>query len=298
MLKITNVKFFKTYSKMKRITLLSVAIIALMLLGLSACKDKKAEQQIIQLQQQIDSLQLIVHDQGTEVSDFIASFIEIQKALNTIKEKENMVNIRAGEGGEISSNPDIRETIQQDIRDIYQLLLTNKQKVQELRNSLKSANSKFEDMIKGLEEQIDTRNKEIARLKEDIQRKNFQIEGLEDMIVAYTNTVTNLSSTIDEKQGQLNTAYFRVATKKTLEEEGILDKKGKFIPSPNSMYQKVDITTLNEVPVYAKKADMLSNHPANSYEWVGDKKQMEKLVIKDQEAFWSVQKYLVIQVKY
>jgi len=232
------------------------------------------------------------------MNDFLTSFIEIQQALNTIKEKEKMVNIRAGEGGEISSNPDIRETIQQDIRDIYQLLLTNKQKVQELRNSLKNTNNKFEEMIKGLEEQIALRDTEIAHLKEDISRKNLQIEGLEEMIVAYTNTVSNLSSTIDEKQGQLNTAYFRVATKKTLESEGILDKKGKFIPSPNPMFQKVDITTLNEIPVYAKKAEMLSNHPANSYEWVGDKKQMEKLIIKDQQAFWSVQKYLVIEVKY
>jgi chromosome segregation ATPase len=275
-----------------------MAIAALILLGLSACEDKKAEQQITQLQQQIDSLQLIIKDQGTEVSDFIASFVEIQKALNAIKEKENMINIHAGEGGEISPDPDIRETIQQDIRDIYQLLLTNKQKVQELRNSLKNTNNKFEEMIKGLDEQIATRDREIALLKEDIESKNLQIEGLEEMIVAYTNTVSNLSSTIDEKQGELNTAYFRVATRKTLEDEGILEKKGKFIPSHNSMYQKIDITTLNEVPVYAKKADMLSNHPANSYEWVGDKKQVEKLIIKDQQAFWSVQKYLVIQVKY
>ena len=283
---------------MKRVALLSMAIVALILLGLSSCKDKKAEQQVIQLQQQIDSLQLIVEDQGTEVSDFLASFLEIQKALNAIKEKENMVNIRAGEGGEISQNPDIRETIQQDIRDIYQLLLTNKQKVQELRNSMKNSNIKFEEMIKGLEEQIATRDKEIVRLKEDIERKNLQIEGLEEMVVAYTNTVASLSSTIDEKQGQLNTAYFRVAAKKTLESEGILDKKGNFVPAANSMYQRVDITTLNEIPIYAKKADMLTSHPANSYEWVGDKKQVEKLVIKDQQAFWSVQKYLVVQVKY
>jgi flagellar biosynthesis chaperone FliJ len=283
---------------MKRIALLSMAIAALILLGLSSCKDKKAEQQIVQLQQQVDSLQLIVENQGTEVNDFLTSFLEIQQALNTIKEKENMVNIRAGEGGEISANPDIRETIQQDIRDIYQLLLTNKQKVQELRNSLKNTNKKFEDMIKGLDEQIALRDTEIARLKGDIERKNLQIEGLEEMIVAYTNTVSNLSTTIDEKQAQLNTAYFRVATKKTLEEEGILDKKGKFVPSPNSMYQKVDITTLNEIPVYAKKAEILSNHPEGSYELVGEKKQVEKLVIKDQQAFWSVQKYLVIEVKY
>jgi flagellar biosynthesis chaperone FliJ len=283
---------------MKRIALLSVAIAALLLVGLSSCKDKKAEQQIIQLQQQIDSLQSIVQNQGTEVNDFLTSFIEIQKALNTIKEKENIVSIHSGEGGEISSDPDISETIQQDIRDIYQLLLTNKQKVQELRNSLKNTNKKFEEMIKGLEEQIASRDTEIARLKEDIERKNLQIEGLEEMIAAYTNTVSNLSSTIDEKQGQLNTAYFRVAAKKTLESEGILDKKGKFVPSPNPMYQKIDITTLNEVPVYAKKAEMLSSHPADSYEWVGEKKQVEKLIIKDQQAFWSVQKYLVIQVKY
>ena len=283
---------------MKRVALLSMAIAALILLGLSSCKDKKAEQQVIQLQQQVDSLQFIVESQGTEVNDFLTSFIEIQRALNTIKEKENIITIHAGESGEISSNPDIRETIQQDIRDIYQLLLTNKQKVQELRNSMKAGNKKFEEMIKGLEEQIATRDKEIIRLKEEIESKNLQIEGLEEMIVAYTNTVSNLSTTIDEKQTQLNTAYFRVAPKKKLESEGILDKKGNFVPAANPMYQRVDITTLNEIPIYAKKADMLTSHPAGSYEWIGDKKQVEKLIIKDQESFWSVQKYLVVQVKY
>ena len=283
---------------MKRNTLLSMAITALLLLGFSACKDKKAEQQIIQLHHQIDSLQLIIGNQGTEMNDFINSFIEIQKALNTIKEKENMVSIHAGESGEITANPDVRETIQQDIRDIYQLLLTNKQKVQELRKSLKDTNKKYEDLLKGLEEQIATRDKEIVRLKEDIERKNLQVEGLEQIIVAYTNTVANLTSTVDDKQAQLNAAYFRVAPKKTLENEGIVDKKGKFVPSPNPMFQKVDITTLNEIPIYAKKADMLTSHPADSYEWVQEKKQVEKLIIKDQQAFWSVQKYLVIQVKY
>jgi len=283
---------------MKRIAFVSMVMTALIVLGLTSCKDKKAEQQVIQLQHQVDSLQLIVSNQGTEMNDFITSFAEIQRALNTIKEKENMINIHAGEGGEITSNPDVRETIQQDIRDIYQLLLTNKQKVQELRNSLTSSNKKYEDLLKGLEEQIATQDKEIAILKDEIASKNLQIEGLEEVIVAYTNTVSNLSTTIDEKQAQLNTAYFRVATKKTMETEGILDKKGKFVPAPNPMFQKVDITTLSEIPVYAKKADMLSSHPSGSYEWTGDKKQVEKLIIKDQEAFWSVQKYLVIQVKY
>jgi chromosome segregation ATPase len=153
-------------------------------------------------------------------------------------------------------------------------------------------------MLTGLEEQITTRDKEITQLKDELASKKLEIQGLEEIIVSYTNTVADLSSTIDEKQTQLNTAYFRVATKKTLEEEGILDKKGKFVPSPNPMFQKVDITTLNEIPVYAKKADILSSHPSGSYELTGDKKQVEKLIIKDQQAFWSVQKYLVIQVKY
>jgi flagellar biosynthesis chaperone FliJ len=283
---------------MKRIAFLPMTMAALVLLGLSSCKDKKAEQQIIQLHHQIDSLQLIISNQGTEMNDFITSFAEIQSALNAIKEKENMINIHAGESGEITANPDVRETIQQDIRDIYQLLLTNKKKVQELRNSLKSTNTKFEELLKGLEDQIATRDKEIVRLREDIERKNLQIEGLEEVIVAYTNTVSNLSTTIDEKQTQLNTAYFRVAPKKTLENEGILNKKGKFVPASNPMFQKVDITTLNEIPVYAKKADMLTSHPSDSYEWVKDNKQIEKLIIKDQQSFWSVQKYLVIQVKY
>jgi flagellar biosynthesis chaperone FliJ len=284
---------------MKKIAFLSGTIlIILSILMLASCKDKKKEQQVIQMQQQIDSLQQLVNHQGNEVNDFLASFAEIQNALNTIKEKEKMVNVHANESAEISLNPDVRETIQQDIRDIYQLLLTNKQKVQELRNSLKNTNSKYEALVKGLEEQIIARDQEITQLKTELERKNMQIQGLEEVIQSYTNTVSNLSSTIDAKQAQLNTAYFRVATKKTLETDNIIDKKGKIVPGNNPMFQKVDITTLNEIPIYAKKADILSSHPADAYEMVKTDKQVEKIIIKDQTAFWSVEKYLVIQVKY
>lgn len=282
-------------------TALTLVLVAGTLLFFASCDNKKHEQEKQQLQGKLDSMQRVINNQDQEVKDFIASFLEIQEALNVIKQKEDLVAINSSDATEVSKNPDVRESIHQDIRDIYQLLLTNKQKVKELRGSLKKSNDKisqYEELVKSLEEQIEIRDQEITRLKGELERKNLQIAGLEEIINSMTNTVNNLSSTIDQKEAALNTGYFRMATKKTLQSDGIIDKKGEVLPESNPMFQVVDITTFTEIPVFASKADILTSHPADSYEIVGDKKQVEKLIIKDPQAFWSAQKFLVIQVKY
>lgn len=285
---------------MKRTSLI-FAIAAAIALFFSACNNEKHEQEKKQLQEQKDSLQLIIDHQAQEVNDFINSFLEIQESLNVIKEKESLITINSGDGAEITANPDIRESIQQDIRDIYQLLLNNKQKVQDLRNSLQKSNnqvSKYEALVKNLEEQIETRDKEINNLKEELGRKNLQIAGLEEVINAMSNTVLGLNATIGEQVSEMNTAYFRMATKKTLQADGIITKKGDVVPEMNPMFQVVDITTFTEIPIFASKAEIITSHPTESYEIIGDKKQVEKMIIKDPQAFWSVQKFLIIQVKY
>jgi len=60
-------------------------------------------------------------------------------------------------------------------------------------------------------------------------------------------------------------------------------------------FTKTDITNLTEVPIYKKKAVLLTNHPTGSYKFEGsDKKSVDKLVILNYADFWSRSKYLVI----
>ncbi len=61
-------------------------------------------------------------------------------------------------------------------------------------------------------------------------------------------------------------------------------------------FKQIDITKVSVIPVDAKKAKIITAHPAGSYELVG-KDRVEKLTIKDTAAFWSLSKYLVIEAE-
>ena len=54
---------------------------------------------------------------------------------------------------------------------------------------------------------------------------------------------------------------------------------------------------LRRLSYIQKRAELLTTHPAKSYELVKDDKGQLTLKITNPKEFWSVSKYLVIQVK-
>ena len=62
-------------------------------------------------------------------------------------------------------------------------------------------------------------------------------------------------------------------------------------------FTQLDIRVTKKIPLYSKKAEILTNHPASSYSLEKDAQDMLVLRITDAESFWSVSRYLVIQVK-
>ena len=54
--------------------------------------------------------------------------------------------------------------------------------------------------------------------------------------------------------------------------------------------------TLKEIPLEMKKAKILTNHPEGSYSLVKNDKGLLTLVISDPQNFWSLSKYLVVNV--
>ena len=60
-------------------------------------------------------------------------------------------------------------------------------------------------------------------------------------------------------------------------------------------FKQVDITQVLEVPIGAKKAKLITSHPAGSYKMDVVEGKTEKLTITDPNTFWSVSKYLVVQ---
>ena len=62
-------------------------------------------------------------------------------------------------------------------------------------------------------------------------------------------------------------------------------------------FTQIDIRTTKEIKLYSKDADILTTHPAGTYALEKDDKGQLVLKITKPAEFWSVSKYLVIQVK-
>ena len=62
-------------------------------------------------------------------------------------------------------------------------------------------------------------------------------------------------------------------------------------------FTQIDIRTDKEIKLYSKDAELLTTHPAGSYEWQKDAKGQLVLMITNPNKFWSVSRYLVILVK-
>ena len=79
-----------------------------------------------------------------------------------------------------------------------------------------------------------------------------------------------------------------------------LFKKGKVMEDADvnlNYFTKIDIRTTTEIPLYSKSVEILTTHPEGSYFFEEDAKEQKVLKITNPTEFWSISKYLVIQVK-
>lgn len=113
------------------------------------------------------------------------------------------------------------------------------------------------------------------------------------------------SKTVAEQDKALNAAWFVFGTKKELKDQKILTntglfKKGEVMQDADinkDYFTQVDIRTTKEIKLYSKDAEILTTHPSGSYSMEKDDKSQLTLKITNPKDFWSVSKYLVIQVK-
>lgn len=125
--------------------------------------------------------------------------------------------------------------------------------------------------------------------------------------ISQGNTEGNKVQNNTEKQPIIldtNTAYYIFGTSKELTDAKIIT--GETIASNNTLKQyldknknlfiKSDIRNIKVIPVYAKKAKVLSNHPINSFALKGDTFGQMAIHILDPIAFWSISRFLIIQV--
>ncbi len=244
--------------------------------------------------------QVRIQDQDSSIQSFISGYNEIQMNLDEIKEKEKIVSTN-------SKTAETRKTKQDqivdDIQQMYDIMNKNKQRLASMKHQLatnKTKNAELEKFITRLTADIETKDAQINDLKTQLEQLNVAMTTL-------NTSYQEATATAQARNEKLNTAYYTFGTAKELTKNGVLTKEGGFIGLGKSQkvkedfnkqyFTKVDISTTNSITLGAKKAKIITTHPAGSYKIEGEDGKADKLEILNSEDFWSASKYLVIIVE-
>ena len=276
---------------------------------LVSCGQNSAEYK--KLKAENDSLKIENTKSSSEMNEILSILNDVEADIQSIRDAENYLNIQQQTGGEFSKSN--REQIKQNMQLISETLKKNKETINQLEDKLKKSgiqSSALKKTINRLSSELDQKATMIVALQEDLAKKNVRIQELDEMVSSLNEDVESLATTaaaqsekLNEQDKALNTAYYCFGTSKELKDQKILSGGGLFSKSKvlqsgfnKDYFISVDIREVKEIPLFAAKAKLKSNHPEGSYEFLKDEDGNLTLNITDPRAFWSLGKYLVIEV--
>ncbi|MBD3592278.1 MULTISPECIES: Cbp1 family collagen-binding glycoprotein adhesin [unclassified Bacteroides] len=261
-------------------------------------KDLKAEN---------DSLLMELTQRNAELDDMMGTFNEVQEGFRKINAAESRVDLQRGTITENSASA--KQQIASDIEFISKQMEENKAQIAKLQAQLKKSNTNSAQMKKAVEAltaELNAKQQRIEELQTELASKNIRIQELDAAVSDLSAAKETLTAeneakakTVAEQEKSLNAAWFVFGTKSELKAQKIL-QSGDVLKSADfnkDYFTQIDIRTTKEIKLYSKRAELLTTHPAGSYELVKDDKGQLTLKITNPNEFWSVSRYLVIQVK-
>jgi hypothetical protein len=295
----------KNYKAMRRIIFL---LIALLPLALFSCKEKEKKMiEDLTRENEILKAESLVKD--SSINEYFKILNEIEHNLSLVKTTESIISKDALADSELKD--DTRERINQDIQMINDLMAKNKRAINLLNKKLKASNLQIGELNETIERtmrSIEERDAEISILKDRLTNLNFSVEILNATVDTLRAEKAMLEETISTQTTTINTAWFAFGTKKELVDNGVIEKSGGFLgfgksyrlksDFDKSYFTMVNITKTFEIPLFAKKVNLITSHPSTSYKLVQNAEGVfEKLEILDVTEFWHTSKYLVITVE-
>ncbi|MBR5512124.1 MAG: hypothetical protein IKU50_07965 [Bacteroidaceae bacterium] len=281
---------------MKKTIFLLVAIATLF----ASCTNgpKKAD-----LISQNDSLRSVLASRDAAMDEMINTINVVEQGFKAINEAQGRINLDA------AAEQSKLVTLQKDINFINETLQKNKQQIAELEEKLnknQSYSKQLKTMVEKLKKELAEKNEQIAALQQELSQKNIHIEELDKSVQQLTGSVDELNATkaanekiISAQENALNTVWYAIGTKSELKEQKILDGKKVLRDAAANMsyFTKCDRRELKTIETHEKNAKLLTTHPEGSYKLERNSEKKYVLTITDADNFWSVSKYLVIQVR-
>ncbi|MEE0979109.1 MAG: hypothetical protein UH625_06850 [Muribaculaceae bacterium] len=252
-----------------------------------------------------DSLQIAMANQDS----LLVLMNDISEDMMQIKSMENLLANTSNLSGESTSR---RDQIRNDMKIIQQTLQDRRERLDELEKKLKSTNGSnalLQKSIETLKQQIAAQEETIAGLREELSKANIVIENLNYRVDSLNSKVTVAQEEIKQKDqvnsdltNEMNTVYYAIGTGKELKESGLM-KDGGFLRSDKinpadfnaKLFIKGDKRTLQTIPLYSKKAKVMTAQPESSYKIEEGANGEKVLTIVNPAKFWNQSPYLVVK---
>lgn len=275
---------------MKKI-ILSIVTLAAVLVG---CQDGPKREQLVS---QNDSLQAVIASRDAALEEMLYTINRVEEGFRAINKAQGRINLDA-----IGSESSRSETIENDFAYINETLRRNKEEIDNLRAQLgknQGAYKQLKSMLDNLQAQFESKSAELEAMQAELSKRDIRIAQLDETVEQLTQTNEKSEQTIEIQDAELNTVWYAIGTKRELKQENIL-KSGDVLRATNAnlgYFTKADLRELSTINTYARHAKLLTTHPEGSYTLERDANKQYVLTITDAIAFWSVSKYLVIQVR-
>ena len=257
------------------------------------------------LQAQNDSLLLVTTQANSELDQILDLLNEVEDNFRSIKSAENYLSVQSNVPGELT--PSTRERIQSDMQFVTETLEKNRQKIADLEAKLKTSSlnsTRLSKTVEALRLDLQEKTASLVAMSDELAKKDKQIAELSDNVTNLSRDVKSLKTkttaqqeTIEKQDTEINTVYYCFGTSGELKAQRILEGKQLGTNFNHDYFIKTTMSELRAVPLYAKKGTLISKHPIGSYEFVKDPKGQVELRILDPKNFWSLTKYLVVEVK-
>ena len=268
-----------------------------------SCTNVKESKEYKELQAQRDSLLMRSTGAESEAAEMMAVISEVEANFAKIREAEKYIATQSAQGGEMTQ--DTKQRVEDNFQMINVILQRNKEQLEQL-NRRQSAGSReivsLKNTISRLNAEMLESSNRLTQLQEELAQKDEQIALLAEDVTALAQEAEQQSVTIREQEKTLHTAYYVFGTAGELKEQKILS--GGFLQQTRVLqdtfnkeyFLKIDIREVTQIPLYAPKGKLWSTHPEGTYEFVKGDDGNLTFVITDTQRFWSLTKFLIIEV--
>ena len=287
----------------------SYAIIASLVFITASCVENSSKYKALISQR--DSLEHVKQALDSNYNQTLVVLNDIENGFSEINQNETQMklNLKGVEG----SKSNMREVIGAQMKAIKDGIEQNKAKIAELRKLAAKrgkANNMLTQTINRLQNEINLKGLQIDSLQTELEKKNIKINELNTTvdvqsknIAEQQNVLEQQKSTIKTQEENLNTVWYCIASSKRLKESKIISGGGLFQAKKvmsnefdKSIFTQGDMRNITSIPTNRKSIKIISIHPQNSYKLTTDPDKRITIEITNPSKFWSISKYLVVQI--